>query len=65
MNYVVEPKAGYNLTTISNKLHAMNIAHIIIETDEGVRVIKAELTFNEVCDLKDMAYCIHEESNNF
>jgi hypothetical protein len=61
MNYIVEPKSGYNLTMVSNKLHAMNIAHVIVDTEEGSHVIKAELSFDEVCDLKDMAYCTHEE----
>jgi len=63
MEFIIEPKDGYNLDDISAKLSEMKIAHIITNTKHGVTVIKADMTFDEVCDLKDMAYCTHEDMN--
>ena len=59
MDFIVEPTESYTLQQISDKLTLMNVPHIFIKVLNS-DAIKADLTFDEVCDLKDMAYCTHE-----
>jgi hypothetical protein len=61
MNFILEPKTGHSLQELSFKLNDMNVAHDFTDTDDGSTVIKAELIFDQVCELKDIAYCICKE----
>lgn len=59
MTYTIEPKVGYTVKSIASVLEEMDITYLIKDD-----VLFADLTFSQVADLKDKAYCTHMEHDD-